>query len=285
MRIENLNAVITGGASGIGLAIAETLVARGCKVVIADINGDAAHAQSDRLGDNVLAQTCDVRSEASVAELVDTSWERLGSVDLVFANAGIGPGGPLLETPLSQLDLIYQINVRGSLATLVGFANRMIAEGRPGHLCVTGSEHSLGMPHAGIGHYTASKHAVLGFADVLRHELPETIRLTVLAPGVVSTSLHDSSQFEELPKRSEEEAQFAATIIGRGMEPAKVVEKLLRGMEDGDFLVPTHASILPASQRRAEEVAETLRKFNDLSEEEIARYDMPRLMQEVLGGT
>ena len=182
MQIDQSRAVITGGASGIGKAIAKSLLSRGGQVVIADIDEAAIASALSELGDNATGMTCNVRDIEDVDKLADDSWQHLGEVDLVFANAGLAPGAPLIEATEDQFDVIYEVNIRGAWATCKAFALKMIANDAKGHLCVTGSEHSLGMQHPMMGHYTASKHAVLGWADVMRAELPENVDISILCP-------------------------------------------------------------------------------------------------------
>lgn len=95
MNIDGKNAVVTGGASGIGKAIAQGLVNRGCQVVVADIDTQTLERTISELGELAHGIVCNVRDVVAVDQLVDNSWEKLGSVDLVFANAGVMGNGPM----------------------------------------------------------------------------------------------------------------------------------------------------------------------------------------------
>ena len=101
METKGRTAVITGGASGIGAVLAEAMVADGGRVVIVDINKDAAEAHAARLGDAARAIACNVADVAGVEAMAGEAWNWLGGVDLVFANAGVSVARPLLKAILS----------------------------------------------------------------------------------------------------------------------------------------------------------------------------------------
>ena len=161
METKGRTAVITGGASGIGAALAEAMVADGGRVVIVDINKDAAEAHAARLGDAALAIACNVADVAGVEAMAGEAWNWLGGVDLVFANAGVSVARPLLKASEAEFDVTMGVNLKGVWATARAFAARMIDADHAGHLCLTASEHALGLQHPGNGFYTASKHGVL----------------------------------------------------------------------------------------------------------------------------
>ena len=277
MNIENKKAVITGGASGIGKAIAEALVAKGCTLVLVDLDSEAVDATAAELGEQVSARTCNVRDVAAVDQLAKECWDEIDGVDLVFANAGIGPGAPMLEATAEQFDVIYEVNVRGSWATCAAFARLMAAEGRPGHLCVTGSEHSLGMPHPMLGHYTSSKHAVLGWADVMRVELPDHIGISILCPGIVKTKLYDGTRNTELAAPDEGSMAMGKALMEKGMDAEDVARTCLQGISDGAFFIPTHASARHASERRWQEVDAAFAKYAPAGSDS-EKYEMNELM-------
>lgn len=281
MKVENRKAVVTGGASGIGKAIAAALIERGGHVVLADVDGEAARQAAQELGGNAHALACNVRDPTAVESLVAEAWGYLGGADLVFANAGLGPGAPLLEATVEQFDVIYEVNMRGSWLTCAAFARRMITEGRSGHLCVTGSEHSLGMQHPMIGHYTASKHAVLGWADVMRHELPKTVKISVLCPGIVNTRLHHATRNTELPPPDADAIALGDALMSRGMAAEEVAAICLRGISDDAFLIPTHASSRHAAERRWREIDAAFSAYAPPGSES-EKYEMNRILSETV---
>ena len=246
-------AVVTGGASGIGRAIAEELAARGIAVVLADVDLERAEAAAREIGGRACAAHCDVTDPASVDALVAVSERLVGPVGLVFANAGVSAGGPLLQSRTEEFDFVFAVNVRGTWCTLAAFARRMIEQGIEGRLCVTGSEHSIGMQHAGLGFYTASKHAVLGLADVLRAELPPAISISVLCPGIVATDLNRSKRNSSLPPDDAQTLAFGDLVMSMGKPAAEIAMRAVDGVLAGEFLIPTHAhSIRPAEKRWGE---------------------------------
>ncbi len=248
-------AVVTGGASGIGRAIACELVARDVRVIVADIDGGRAEATASAMGTQAVGVRCDVADHVDVLALLDEAENRMGAVDLVFANAGVSVGGRLLDASTAELDWILQVNVKGAWNTASVFGRRWRDDCRSGHLCLTASEHSLGLQHAGIGLYTATKMAVFGMADVLRSELPEGISVSVLCPGLVDTDLHLSKRTGPLPQDSERSLAFAGAVMARGMPAAEVARAAVDGVSRGDFLIVTHPASLPAATRRSEEIA------------------------------
>jgi NAD(P)-dependent dehydrogenase (short-subunit alcohol dehydrogenase family) len=255
MRIQGARAVVTGAASGIGRALAEGLVAGGAKAVLADIDGERARAAAAEIGGGAIGLGCDVARHDDVEALAAAAEAALGGVaDVVFANAGVMLSRPVLKATPDELDWILGVNVRGVWSTLAVFARRMIATGTPGHLCITASEHALGRQHAGAGLYTATKHAVLGLADVLRAELPPSIAITVFCPGLVATGLPRTQRLGP-GKLDERRAAFAEAVQARGMSAADAAAACLDGVARGDFLVVTHAVSRAAAEARAREVA------------------------------
>lgn len=255
MRISGSRALVTGGASGIGRAIAQTLAVRGCRVLVADIDGGRAGAIAAELGPETVGVQCDVSDHAAVERLADDADRLLGGFDLVFANAGVSVGGPLLDADPAELDWIFGVNVRGIWSTASVFGRRLRSSGRPGHLCLTASEHALGLQHAGMGLYTATKHAVLGLADVLRAELPPSIGVSILCPGLVSTELHLSKRHGPLPPDDDARLAMAGAVMARGMSAEIIGQAAVNGVERGDFLIVTHPSSAQAAQKRGEEIA------------------------------
>lgn len=280
MRIDAARAVVTGGASGIGRALTEALVARGARVVAADIDGPKVREMAAAVGGGTVAAACDVSRHDEVEALARYAEQALGGVpDLVFANAGAMLSRPVLKATVAELDWILGVNVRGAWSTLSVFARRMIAAGTEGRLCVTASEHSLGMQHAGAGLYTATKHAVLGLADVLRAELPPAIGLTVFCPGLVATDLPHTQRLgpgETDPRRE----AFAEAVQARGMPASDAAQACLAGVERGDFLVVTHAVSNKAAQARAREVEAAFAAQAPWTEQ-AERYDVNRVIADV----
>ena len=280
MDISGSCAVVTGGASGIGRAIAEQLVVRGCQVIIADIDGQRASDVAASLSHGVIGTQCDVGDHKSVQDLAKFAVKSFGRVDLVFANAGVSVGGSLLDATPVELDWIFGINVRGVWNTAAVFGRLMRERGTPSHICITASEHALGLQHSGIGLYTATKHAVLGLADVMRSELPANIGISVLCPGLVATELHLSKRHGPLAQDDDATLAFGQAIMDRGMAASDIGKAAVDGVQRGDFLIVTHPTALAAADRRYAEIAAAFAAQAPWTEQ-AARYEVNRVIAAV----
>ena len=279
-RLTGRRALVTGGASGIGRALAMALAARGCAVAVADIDPDGARRTAAEIGPAARAHACDVSRHEEVEALAVAVEQDFGApVDLVFANAGVMLGRPVLKATAAELDWVTGINFRGSWSTVAVFARRMIAAGGGGWLCLTASEHALGMQHAGAGLYTATKHALLGMADVLRTELPATVGISVFCPGLVATGLPLTQRLGPVaPDPARED--FAKDVQARGMDPRDAAAACLEGVGRGDFLIVTHAISARAAEARAREVADAFAAQAPM-DDEAARYDVNSVIASV----
>lgn len=286
MNTHEKVAVITGGASGIGAALADVVVARGGRSIIADYNGDAAWEKANSLGDSALAIQCDVANIDSVEDMANQSWDWSGGVDLVFANAGIGLSRPFLHATEEQFDATMGVNLKGVWATAKAFAVRMMADNRPGHICMTGSEHSLGLQHPGNAFYTASKHGVLAFGDVFRAELPDTIGVSVLCPGLTATRISDNSGavFGQ-DNRSDEAKQMGRAVMAEGKSPAEVARHTLDQIENGARLIMTEPSAYIAAEQRAKDVKAAFDAQAPMTGDNPMRYHVETVVARLRGKT
>ena len=253
MDFSGKRAVVTGAASGIGRAIAEELAARGAQVLIADINEAQLAQAAAAMGDAASWQLCNISDHAQVEALAATARERLGGCDLVFANAGVIASGRFLDIPPAEVDWILGVNVRGAWSTAAVFAKMMQDQPEGGHVVFTGSEQSLGLQHAGAAIYTASKHAVLALAEVLRAEAPANLKVSILCPGLVGTALGSGPRPEGIapaPKPSE----MSQMIQARGMSPEEVARRTLEGVAAGAFYIVTHPHSRLAAEKRMHEI-------------------------------
>lgn len=186
-------AVITGGASGIGLAVARLLGGQGARLVIADLPGerlDAARAALADAGIDAVAVLCDVRDLAEVEALADAAFAALGQVDLLFNNAGVGgPRGPLWKIDPEAARAHFDVNYWGVWNGCKAFAPRLIAQSSESAIYNTGSENSLFSAVPQSGTYLAAKHAVLGLTEGLREDLPDHVRAGLVIPGWVHTGI------------------------------------------------------------------------------------------------
>jgi len=253
MDFTGKRAVMTGAASGIGRAIAAELAARGASVVLADLDADRLAEAADAIGPQASWKVCDIADHAQVEALGAAARERMGGCDLVFANAGVIASGRMVKMTPQEVDWILGINVRGTWSTASVFARMMEGQPEGGHVVLTGSEHSLGLQHAGAAIYTASKHAVLGLAEVLRAEAGEKLKVSVFCPGLVSTALGSAPRPEGLaPPPPQNEA--SRMIQARGMTAEEAARRALDGVAAGEFYIVTHPHTLRAAEQRFREI-------------------------------
>ncbi len=194
---EGRAAVITGGASGIGLATATEFARRGARLVLADVDKPAleqavAHLQHE--GFEAHGVTCDVRHLEEMVHLADEAFRLLGRVDVVFSNAGIVVAGPLAQMTHEDWRWVIDIDLWGSIHAVEAFVPRLIEQGMGGHVAFTASFAGL-VPNAGLGAYGVAKYGVVGLAETLAREVkPHDIGVSVLCPMVVETKLVSNSE-------------------------------------------------------------------------------------------
>jgi NAD(P)-dependent dehydrogenase (short-subunit alcohol dehydrogenase family) len=184
-------AIITGGASGIGRALAEELARRGCEVILADLRLEAAAAAAATIrdqGGKASAQALDVTDAEAVDRVLQDTLARCGRLDYMFNNAGIALNGRFEDFELSHWRRIVDINLMGVVHGTRA-AHRHMSEQGFGHIVNTASFAGL-FPWPTTAPYTASKHAVVGMSTALRAELADTgIRVSVLCPGTIMTPM------------------------------------------------------------------------------------------------
>ena len=238
MKVDGCRVVITGGASGIGLAIARQLADRGCQIVLADIDAAALTICADER-DTFHTFTCDVTQQDALEALADFSWATLGGVDLVFANAGVGlPLRPLLDHTEAHARWVMEVNYFGVWHTLQTFGPRLIEQGSQCHVVVTGSENSIAVPAPLLGAYNASKHAVLGLTETFDRETPDFLGVSLLCPALVATNI--AASVSRIPDEFGGPETFSGGGPALGFSPEQVAEHAISGVEAGDFYIFTH---------------------------------------------
>ncbi len=184
-------AVITGGASGIGLATAKALIGRGVRVTIADLPGEKLDIAARDIG--ALAHPLDVREETQWEALAQAAFDQFGSVDLFFNNAGVGgPSGKLWEVDPADARAHFDVNFWGMWNGIRAFAPLMIAQDTPSAIYNTASENSLFCAVPRTAAYIAAKHGVLGITESLREDLPEHVHAGTVIPGWVYTDIGEA---------------------------------------------------------------------------------------------
>ena len=196
-RIEGRVAVITGGASGIGLGIAQRFVAEGASVVLGDINEGALEAAAEELGAAASTRVADVTSEGDLEALCGHAVERYGRLDIGVNAAGIGAYSFVVDQDVETWDAVMAINVRGVMLSVKHEARQMIAAGRGGSIINIASLNAI-QPAEGMGVYCAGKAAVDMHTKVASMELgPFGIRVNSIHPGFILTPILEPTRGTE----------------------------------------------------------------------------------------
>lgn len=248
-KLEGRTAFITGGASGIGFAMAKAFAAAGMKVVIADVEQEALDAAVAKLKEgnaDVLGICIDVRDREAMAAAAATVTETFGAVHLLCNNAGVGAGGPMHETTYGDWDWTLGVNLNGVVNGLQAFLPGMVAHGEGGHVVNTASMAGIA-GFGGMGPYNASKFAVVGISEALAQDVAHAnIGVSVLCPGFVKTNIFTSHRNRpaDLPGReyapsAEDEARLAE-ILETALSPDQVAEQVLEAVRQRQFWIFTH---------------------------------------------
>jgi NAD(P)-dependent dehydrogenase (short-subunit alcohol dehydrogenase family) len=190
-RFDGKVALVTGGASGIGLGTATRLAAEGGRVVLADVNAAALDTAVADLGGDAVAvgALTDVTDEAAVAAAVAVAVERFGQLDIAVNAAGIGTVAPIQEHPVEEWDRVLDINLKGVFLAVKHESKAMLDAGRPGVILNIASLNAR-QPGEGMAAYCASKAAVSMLTQVAAMELgAHGIRVVAIGPGLVETPL------------------------------------------------------------------------------------------------
>jgi NAD(P)-dependent dehydrogenase (short-subunit alcohol dehydrogenase family) len=233
-------AIVTGGASGIGRALAEALARRGATVVIFDLQGDLADEVAAGIrsaGGQATARLVDVRDFQAIEQLVQDTWKEHGRLDYLFNNAGIGIAGPIKEFELDDWYRIIDVNVRGVVNGVHAAYPLMLRQGF-GHIVNTASMAGL-MPAPGTTSYAASKFAVVGLSTSLRCEAAATgVRVSVLCPGVIRTPILDAGgKYGKLLLPASPEDQRRHWERLRPMAPERFAEEALHAVKQNRSII------------------------------------------------
>ena len=251
-------AVITGGAGGIGQAMARAFAARGARLVLADLDeaalGPATAALQDT-GAQVLAVPTDVSKLESVQALADAAIRRFGAVHLICNNAGVAIFGPISRATHHDWQFMINVNLWGVVHGVETFVPILLQQGAGGHIVNTASMAGLvGMQWLGI--YCTSKFAVVGLSESLHRELkPAGIGVSVLCPMIVDTGINENSIRMRPPAlRDESSAPVVpptSDIKGGVIPPDEVARRVVRGIDRQDLYILTHPEQRDFLRRRA----------------------------------
>lgn len=189
--LKGKTAIITGGATGIGRAIAASLAAHGVRIVLADLNLDAAKKAAAELGPEALAFGLDVSKRAEVERSFALIEKTVGHYDILIANAGVSTMNRAIDITDEEWDFNFAVNIKGVFLTNQAAVRYFLKTERKGVIVNTASlAAKVGAPL--LAHYSASKFAVLGWTQSLAREVaPQGIRVNAVCPGFVKTSMQD----------------------------------------------------------------------------------------------
>ncbi|WP_424831906.1 SDR family oxidoreductase [Ruegeria sp.] len=217
MRLEGKTAIVTGGASGFGAGIAQKFLAEGARVMIADINHDAAQDMATQLGPNTIAQQVDVGDQVSVRAMADAAYSEYGQLDILINNAGVTHlPTPLEDVTEEDFDRVFNVNMKSVYLTARAFVPDMKARGA-GAILNVASTAGLS-PRPNLNWYNASKGWMITATKTMAVELaPSGVRVNAICPVAGETPLLKSFMGEDTP---EIRAKFLSTIpLGRFSTP------------------------------------------------------------------
>ena len=256
-QLEGKAAVVTGGGSGIGEGIAGACAAAGMRVVVADIEADAAERVAAALradGAEALAVRADVTRRADLDALAERTYAAFGEANLLCNNAGVIVESAIAESADADWEWLFRVNVLGVVHGLQSFVPRMRAQDGGAHVVNTASIAGIAVPDVDVAAYAATKHAVVAISDRLRREVAaDGVGVSVLCPGGVATRLFEADR--NLPPDLAGRVTPARRRAGAGRTPpAEVGERVLQAVRARRFWVITHPGERPRVEERYAEL-------------------------------
>lgn len=255
-ELAGRTAFVTGGASGIGLALGQAFAEAGMKVMLADIEGaalDTALANLRHFGSGVRGVPCDVADPASVESAANVTYEAFGNVHVVCNNAGVAVGGGIDNISLDNWRWVIDVNLMGVVHGIRSFLPHIRRHGEGGHIVNTAA--MAGM-NSGLGFspYAASKFAVVAMSEGLATQLKsQGIGVTVLCPSYVRTRISESGRnrqagYGHAPAldAASPSARLAAEVarqVQAGIEPSQVAARVIEAICGNQLYVFTHPNM------------------------------------------
>lgn len=234
MKLANKIAVITGGNSGIGLAIAEEFITQGARVVIFGRDQKKLDQALQKLGTNAAAIAGDVTKIADLDKLFQTTTEKFGKIDILVANAGLGKDIKIEQASEQDFDKLFDVNVKGVFFTVQRALPCL--NNRASIILIASVAGQLGRPNISL--YSATKAAVISFARSFAAELlPRNIRVNSLSPGYVYTPFFEELNVSEADLKKFAEAILPMKRMGQPEEIAKGA--LFLASEDSSYMTGT----------------------------------------------
>ena len=258
-------AVVTGGGSGIGRALALALAREGARIVVADVDeADAAETvrRVTAAGAEGLAVRTDVADRRQVEALADRVFDRYGATHVLCNNAGVVVHGGLEAATWEDWQWVVGVNLWGVVHGLLAFVPRMIAGEEGGHVVNTASMAGL-IASQGLGVYNTTKYAVVGLSETLAKDLrPHGIGVTVVCPMGVATRIRQAGRHRPAALRNAPSAREGSemTLIGRTLDPDDVAAQTLTAVRTGALYVITHDEALEPLRRRFQRLEDAIRR-------------------------
>jgi NAD(P)-dependent dehydrogenase (short-subunit alcohol dehydrogenase family) len=251
-------AFITGGAGGLGLAIAKAFGREGMKVMIADIEEQAlGRALEELRSAQIRAEgvLCDVAERGQVREAALATLAAFGKVHVVCNNAGVAVGGMLGEISERDWEWVIDVNLKGVVYGVETFVPLIESHGEGGHIVNTASIAGLIAP-PGMEPYSATKYAVVAMSEGWRQQLePKQIGVSALCPGFVRTRINDSerarpARYGKGAARSSEIKAAADKLVNSGIPADPVGARVVEGIKANELYIFTHAEMRPLTEMR-----------------------------------
>ncbi len=269
-NLAGKTAIITGGASGIGLGISRALLAAGMNVAIGDVQEDALLSAAETLGasDRLLTGRLDVTDREAFAAFADEVEARFGNIHLLANNAGVVVSGPIEQASFSDWDWVIDVNLKGTVNGIVTVLPRILAHGDGGHILNTASTSGL-LPHPGAAIYVTTKSALIGMTEAMRPELePQAVVVSVLCPGPVQSRISDSgrnrpagytgSGYQPASSASDASEQQLAAAEKLMMTADEVGIIVREGIEQDLLYIITHSEYADGLEERAAAIQQAL---------------------------
>ncbi|MCY4130722.1 MAG: SDR family NAD(P)-dependent oxidoreductase [Gammaproteobacteria bacterium] len=279
-NVAGKTAFVTGGASGMGLAMVRSFAGAGMKVAVADIEAEPLKAvveEFEETNASVIGLQVDVSDLESVTEGAAKTKEAFGNVHVLVNNAGVVTAGPFAEAEPNDWRWTMNVNLDGVYNGLNAFLSDMIAHNEGGHVVNTASlAGHIAVPR--LGAYGASKFAVVGLSETLRAELLEhEIGVSVLCPGVVNTNIFTANRNRPSSLPTTQEVNFerpdtsdepvADEIMRNILEPSVVGDMVLHAIQEDQFYIFTHPDFAPLVQARTSEIETSFAYWSNYCEQ------------------
>lgn len=261
-------AVVTGGASGLGRAMAVRFAREGMKVVLADIEETVLNATVEEFlsaGHDAIGVRCDVSKGEDVEALAQKTLKHFGAVHVVCNNAGVAPGGVIWEHTTKDWEWAMGPNVWGVIHGVRVFTPILLNQNSEGHIVNTASVAGL-LTLPGMGLYCVTKHAVVSLTECLHHDLvahSDKVRCSVLCPAYVPTRIAESERnrpqhlSDDRPKSEEDirrEENMRHAVASGKISADQVADAVFDAVRDERFYILTHQRIKPAIETRMQDI-------------------------------